>query len=115
MGVPTDFGACWSANGVRLAHERIYARSSGAQTYTTRQIVVRDGDRESVAFEQIISEDPSVVLANRPGRCEWIADGALIVDTAEGTSIVDADGGDRFDIPSSRRVLGGQVFEKIPD
>lgn len=114
LGVPSDFGACWSPDGRRFAHDRIYARSTGTQQYTTRQVVVREGDQERVVFDEVIDEPASRVRANRPHRCRWTDAEHVLVDSRTGHCVVDVadDAVHRF--PPGERVLGVEVFDRLP-
>ncbi len=112
LGVPNDFAVCWSPDGRRVAHERLYARSSGAQSYVTRQVVVREGDAESHVFEEIIGESKAQVLAKPPRRCRWVGTRHLLIDSRSGQRIVDVDDGETLEVLPERRVLGVRVFEK---
>jgi hypothetical protein len=109
LGVPSDFAVCWSPDGRRLAHDRLYARSSGAQAYVTRQVVVRAGDDESQVFEEIIGEPKAQVLANPPDRCRWVGTRHLLIDSRNGQRIVAVDDGGTFDVPADRHVLAVKV------
>jgi Tol biopolymer transport system component len=111
LGVPNDFGACWSPDGRRIAHQRTYARSTGTQAYTTRQVVVRSGKQETVAFEEIISEPPAQVAANAGARCQWMGPRHLLLDSRNGQRVVDVDDGETLEVPVDRRVLAVRVFE----
>ncbi|MEE8135347.1 MAG: hypothetical protein V3T56_09830, partial [Gemmatimonadales bacterium] len=79
LGVPSDFSACWASDGRRIAHERAYARSTGAQDYVSREILVRDGENEKVVFEEIIDRPLMDLKMNRPPKCQWIGDRYLVV------------------------------------
>jgi len=114
LGVPNDFGACWSSDGRRFAHDRTYARSTGTRSYTTRQVVVREGTTERVVLDEVIDVPPAQVVADPPARCRWMDDRYLLVDTRQGQRVVDVDDGETFSVPPGRRVLAVRVFEGAP-
>lgn len=111
LGVPADFGPCWAPNGERLAHDRVYRRSTGQQAYVTHQIVVRRGETEKVVFDEILSRDYASVMAQKPDRCRWLGDHHLLVAGDQGQHIIDVDDDETFDIPAARKVLAAQVYE----
>jgi DNA-binding beta-propeller fold protein YncE len=112
LGVPTDFAACWSPDGRRFAHERLYSRSTGTQQYSTRQVVVRTGESESVVFDEIVNQPPSTVRARGGPTCRWVSARHVLVSTGNGDRVIDADDGDTFRVEAGRRVLGAAVFEQ---
>jgi len=112
LGVPSDVAACWSPDGRRVAHERLYARSSGAQAYTTRQVVVRAGDTESVVFEEIVGQSKPEVLGNPLGHCRWVGTRHLLIDSRTDQHIVDVDDSETLDVASKRRVLTVKVVQE---
>lgn len=114
LGVPNDFGACWSPEGRRFAHDRTYARSTGARSYTTRQVVVREGTAEQVVLDEVIDLPQAQVVAEPPARCRWIDDRYLLVDTRQGERVVDVEDGEAYLVPPGRRVLAVRVFEGVP-
>jgi dipeptidyl aminopeptidase/acylaminoacyl peptidase len=114
LGVPSDFGACWSPDGSRIAHDRIYARSTGAQQYTTRQVVVREGEQEEVVFDEVLDAPASQVRADRPERCRWTDAQHVLVNTRRGQRIVDLQDADVHQFPQDQRVLGARVFDRRP-
>jgi len=109
LGVPSDFNVCWSPDGTRIAHDRVYARA-GAQPYTTRQVVVRRGTEETEVFDEAIAQPAAVVTANRPGTCQWIGNTHLLVDSRRGQRVIDVSDGTVYQLPTDRRVLGVMVF-----
>jgi dipeptidyl aminopeptidase/acylaminoacyl peptidase len=109
LGVPSDFGVCWSPDGRRFAHDRLYARSTGAQPYTTRQVVVREGEVERVVFDEVIDEPAARVAADRPARCRWTDATHVLLDTRRGQRIVDVAGENVHQFPPAQRVLGLRV------
>lgn len=112
LGVPSDVAVCWAPDGGRLAHDRLYARSTGAKAYTTRQVVVRVGDAESVVFEEIVSEPMAQVLGDLPAQCRWIGSRHLLVDSRTGLRVVDVDEGDTWEVPSDAKVLAVKVVKR---
>jgi hypothetical protein len=114
LGVPSDFGPCWSPDGRRFAHDRIYARSTGTRRYTTRQVVVREGEVERVVFDEVIDEPAEQVAANRPARCSWTDPTHVLLDTRRGQRIIDVAGEDVHQFPPEQRVLGVRVFDAGP-
>ncbi len=112
LGVPSDFGACWSPDGRRFAHERLYSRSTGTRQYSTRQIVVRAGEAESVIFDEIVDLPPSAIRARGGPTCRWVSARHVLVSTGNGDHVIDADDGDTYRVESGRRVLGVAVFER---
>lgn len=111
LGVPSDFSACWASDGRRIAHERAYARSTGAQDYVSREIVVRDGDNERVVFEEIVDRPLMDLKLNRPPKCQWIGARHLLVWSNHGYRIVDTEHDGTYVAAENRRVLGAMVFE----
>jgi hypothetical protein len=114
LGVPSDFSLCWSPDGRRFAHDRIYARSTGAQAYTTRQVVVREGEVERVVFDEVIDEPAAQVAEDRPARCRWTDPTHVLVDTRRGQQIVDVADGDVHRFPPAQKVLGARVVGAEP-
>jgi hypothetical protein len=112
LGVPNDFGACWSPDGSRFAHDRTYARSTGTRSYTTRQVVVRNGTDEKTVFDEVIDAAPAQVVADPPARCRWMDARYLLVDTRQGQHVVDVEDGETYRLPADRRVLAVRVFER---
>jgi hypothetical protein len=114
LGVPSDFGVCWSLDGTRIAHDRVYARA-GAQPYTTRQVVVRRGTEETEVFDEAIVQPAAVVTANRPGMCQWIGNTHLLVRTERGDRVIDVSDGETYEVPAERHVLGVMVLDQQRD
>jgi hypothetical protein len=114
LGVPNDFGACWSPDSRRIAHDRTYARSTGARSYTTRQVVVREGTTEKVVLDEVIDLPPAQVVADPPARCRWMGGRYLLVDTRQGQRVVDVEDGETYRVPPERQVLVVRVFEHAP-
>ena len=114
LGVPSDFGACWSANGEQIAHDRVYRRRSATQSYTTHQVVVRAGDREQVVFEEIIDRPAEAVQADPPPSCHWLGDHDLLVGSQRGVQIVAVDGHGAYQVPSNQQLLTAVVFPGPP-
>lgn len=114
LGVPNDFGACWSPDGRRFAHDRTYARSTGTRSYTTRQVMVRAGTAEEVVLDEVIDVAPAQVVADPPARCRWMDDRYLLVDTRQGQRLVDVQDGETYPVPAGRRLLAVRVFESSP-
>lgn len=114
LGVPNDFGACWSPDSRRIAHDRTYARSTGARSYTTRQVVVREGTTEKVVLDEVIDVPPAQVVADPPARCRWMGGRYLLVDTRQGQRVVDVEDGETYRVPPERQVLVVRVFEHAP-
>jgi hypothetical protein len=115
LGVPNDFGACWSPDSRRFAHDRTYARSTGTQAYTTRQVVVRDGTNEQVVLDEVIDLPPAQVVANRPALCQWMGPGDLLIETRRGHRVVDVGDGEVFEVPGDRRVLAVVGFAGVTE
>ena len=111
LGVPSDFSACWASDGRRIAHERAYARSTGAQDYMSREILVRDGENEKVVFEEIIDRPLTDLKMNRPPKCQWIGDRYLLVWSDDAYRIIDTEDDETYTADADRRVLGVMVFE----
>ena len=111
LGVPNDFGACWSPDGTRFAHDRTYARSTGTQSYTTRQVVVRQGTNEKVVLDDVVDLPATQVLANKPAVCQWIGNRHVLIATHRGQRIIDVEDGEAYQVPSEREILGVRVFE----
>ena len=111
LGVPNDFNACWSPDGRRIAHDRTYARSSGQQTYATRQVVVRQGTGERVVLDEVIGESQSAVVAGT-ARCRWVGPRHLLVSTRDGQRVVDVDDGEVYAVPANRVALAVKVFAR---
>jgi hypothetical protein len=114
LGVPNDFGACWSPDGSRFAHDRAYARSTGTQSYTTRQVVVREGTEERVVLDIVVDVPASHFAANRPPVCQWMGNHHVLVATHRGYRVVDVDDGETYSVPEGHRVLGARVFDRAP-
>ena len=114
LGVPNDFSACWSPDGRRFAHDRTYARRSGVQSYTTRQVVVREGTTEKVVFDEVIDLPQAQVVADPPVRCRWMGPGTLLVSTRRGQRIIGVDDGETYAVPPERRLLAVEVFGRRP-
>lgn len=114
LGVPNDFNACWSPDSRRLAHDRTYARSTGAQAYTTRQVVVRRGATERVVLDEVIAEPQSAVVAASTERCRWVGPRHLLVSTRDGQRVVDVEDGEIHAIPADRRALAVKAFDRTP-
>jgi len=112
LGVPNDFSACWSPDGRRFAHDRTYARRSGVQSYTTRQVVVREGTTEKVVFDEVVDLPQAQVVADPPDRCRWMGTGTLLVSTRKGQRVVGVDDGETYAVPPDRRLLAVEVFER---
>ena len=112
LGVPTDFGACWSPDGSRFAHDRTYARSTGTQSYTSRQVVVRRGTEEKVVLDDVVDLPAAQVVANRPAVCQWIGNHHVLVATQRGQRVVNVEDGETYEVPAERTMLGVMVFEK---
>jgi hypothetical protein len=112
LGVPNDFNACWSPDGRRIAHDRTYARSTGAQAYTTRQVVVRRGTTERVVLDEVIAEPQAVVVAAVTDPCRWVGPRHLLVSTRDGQRVVDVDDGEAHAIPADRPTLAVRVFDR---
>ncbi len=111
LGVPNDFGACWSTGGRRFAHDRTYARNTGTQPYTTRQVVVRQGTDETVVFDEVVDIPASRYTAAKPASCQWIGDRHLLISSRRGQSVVDVEDGETHRFPSDRKVFGVKVFD----
>jgi hypothetical protein len=111
LGVPSDFNVCWAPDGRRFAHDRAYARR-GAQEYTTRQVVVRDGTEETEIFDEVIDRPAAQVVANPPATCRWIGDRHVLVHSARGDRVIDVVDGEVYEAPAGRRILGVQVFNR---
>jgi hypothetical protein len=109
LGVPADFGVCWSPDGRRIAHDRLFARSTGAQAYATHQVIVRDGERERVAWEEILSRPIAEVQREPPPRCRWVGPGYLLVGPGGGDRLVAADREWAYETPPGGEVLGAIV------
>ncbi len=114
LGVPSDFGACWSPDGRRIAHERTYARNSAVQTYTTRQVVVRDGADETVVLDEVIGEALDQVLAAGLSPCRWVGPRHLLVATRGGQRVIGVDDGQTYEVSPDRHVLAVRVFAGAP-
>jgi hypothetical protein len=114
LGVPSDFGLCWSPDSRRFAHDRIYARSTGAQAYTTRQVVVREGEVEQVVFDEVIDEPAATVAADRPARCRWADATHVLLDTRRGLRAIDVASGNVHEFPPAQNVLGVRVVRVEP-
>ena len=114
LGVPNDFGACWSPDSRRFAHDRTYARSTGAVSYTTRQVVVREGTEERTVLDEVIDAAPSQVVADPPAGCRWMGTRYLLVATRQGQRIIDVEDGEVYRVPADRQVLAARVFEPSP-
>jgi dipeptidyl aminopeptidase/acylaminoacyl peptidase len=114
LGVPNDFNACWSPDGRRIAHDRTYARSTGAQAYTTREVVVRRGTGERVVLDEVIGEPQSAVVAATTVRCRWVGPRHLLVSTRDGQRVLDVDDGETHAIPADRVALAVKVFDHTP-
>jgi hypothetical protein len=115
LGVPNDFAACWSPDSRRFAHDRTYARSTGTQAYTTRQVVVRDGTNEQVVLDEVIDLPPAQVVANRPDSCQWMGPEHLLIATRRGHRVVDVGDGEVFEVPGDRRVLAVVGFAGVTE
>jgi len=115
LGVPNDFGACWSPDSRRFAHDRTYARSTGTQAYTTRQVVVRQGTNEQVVLDEVIDLPPAQVVANRPASCQWMGSRYLLIATRRGHRVVDVDDGEVFEVPADRHVLAVVGFAEVTE
>jgi hypothetical protein len=114
LGVPNDFGVCWAPDGSRFAHDRTYARSSGTQSYTTRQVVVRQGTEEKVVLDDVVDLPATRVVTNRPAACQWTGNRHVIVATHRGQRVVNVEGGEPYQVPAGREILGVKVFESPP-
>jgi len=115
LGVPNDFSACWSPDSRYFAHDRTYARSTGTQTYTTRQVVIRDGTNEQVVLDEVIDLPPAQVVANRSASCQWMGPRHLLIATRRGHRVVDVDDGEVFVVPADRRVLAVVGFAGVTE
>jgi hypothetical protein len=112
LGVPSDFGACWSGDGRRLAHERLYSRSTGTRQYSTRQVVVRDGETEHVIFDELVNLPPATIRAQGGPGCRWLGDRYVLVPSRTGYRVIDADDGEAYTAASDWHVLGATVFRQ---
>ena len=112
LGVPNDFGACWSPDGSRFAHDRTYARSTGTQSYTTRQVIVRQGTEEKVVLDEVVDLPAEQIVSNRPATCQWTGNRHVLVATHRGQRVVNVEEGDTYEVSAERTILGVRVFEK---
>jgi hypothetical protein len=115
LGVPSDFGACWSPDGRRIAHERSYARVGQGLTYTTRHVVVRSGADEKVVFEELIGDAPAGASEEADlAPCQWMGTRHLLISTRRGQRLIGVDDGTVQELPADQRVLAAAVFGAAP-
>jgi hypothetical protein len=115
LGVPSDFGACWSPDSRRIAHERSYARVGQGLTYTTRHVVVRSETGEKVVFEELIGDAPAG-SSDEAGAapCQWMGTHHLLISTRRGQRLIGVDDGSVQELPADQRVLAAAVFGAAP-
>ncbi len=111
LGMPNDARPCWSPDGQSLAFERSFERSSGAQSYRTKQSVVRAvaTGRADVVYEELSSgggDQP----AYRGGGCGWIDSQHLLVGTDDGFLVVNVRDRSTYKVGDGRSVVFVRVF-----
>jgi dipeptidyl aminopeptidase/acylaminoacyl peptidase len=111
LGMPNDLNPCWSPDGTYLSYERSFERSSGAQAYRTKQLVVRAiaTGRNDIVHEELSSgrADPPAYLG---GGCGWIDPVHVLVVTDTGFKVVNVRDRSSFDVGADQAVLFVRVF-----
>jgi hypothetical protein len=77
-------------------------------------VVVRQGTEEKVVLDDVVDLPATRVVTNRPAACQWTGNRHVIVATHRGQRVVNVEGGEPYQVPAGREILGVKVFESPP-
>jgi dipeptidyl aminopeptidase/acylaminoacyl peptidase len=123
LGQPDDGNPQWAPGGTMLVHDRVYARRSAGQSYSTNQKVVKTlpqaGGTLSDAAEKVVAEELAqtgeAVTGEPVGTTwGWADDRHLVFSSAQRTRIVNIETAANYDLPGGVALLSVVVLGLAP-